>query len=203
MIATIEREKDVYSPYATRAYIQQYRILYQFNNQQSTNYIIQFQSYLQLTMLLTANSRPYVDSWDRISHWTELELNWAEPHLTCLLEFTVYVLWCFMMFYEIISGIFPEKYLYFSGNFQKNSEGNFRKFPNSHPYLSLSFLFELAALTARVCCCPCVGQAIAPNAGECTKCISKYHKHIHNFRCSVLDSFHFIVLLHYSGCTCG
>jgi len=32
-------------------------------------------------------------------------------------------------------GIIPEKYRYFSGNFRKNSAGNFRKFPNSQPYL--------------------------------------------------------------------
>ena len=71
MIATIEKEKDVYSPYATRAYIQQYRMLFQFNNQQSTNYIIQFQSHLQPiepNILLTANPRQYADFQDRISN---------------------------------------------------------------------------------------------------------------------------------------
>jgi len=36
---------------------------------------------------------------------------------------------------SLFRGIIPEKYRYFSGNFRKNSAGNFRKFPNSQPYL--------------------------------------------------------------------
>jgi len=32
---------------------------------------------------------------------------------------------------SLFRGIIPEKYRYFSGNFRKNSAGNFRKFPNS------------------------------------------------------------------------
>ena len=44
------------------------------------------------------------------------------------------------MFYEIISGIFPEFFqkstaIFSEINFRKNSEGNFWKFPNSHSYL--------------------------------------------------------------------
>jgi len=33
----------------------------------------------------------------------------------------------------IFRRIIPEKYRHFSGNFRKNSAGNFRKFPNSQP----------------------------------------------------------------------
>jgi len=41
---------------------------------------------------------------------------------------------------KLFRGIIPEKYRYFPGNFRKNSAGNFRKFPNSQPYLSLLIL---------------------------------------------------------------
>jgi len=50
---------------------------------------------------------------------------------------------------NFFSEFIPEKYRYFSGNFQKNSAGNFRKFPNSQPYtqpIGLPRLLQRAVL---------------------------------------------------------
>ena len=47
------------------------------------------------------------------------------------------------IFLKFFRGIFPEKYHYFSRNFRKNSEGNFREFLNSHPYVIVLLMFSM------------------------------------------------------------